>query len=115
MAQRRASVEVVERQHDAPVAPPELGQAIEHAQLVAQVEVRDRLVEQHERRVLREQGRNGDALPLAAGERRHVAARQRCKADLDQRPIRMRRLVVPFPRPARQMRMTAQTTASRRS
>ncbi len=56
------------RQHSAALAR-QLAQAIEELDLVAQVEEARRLVEQEERRLLRQRAREEDALPLAARER----------------------------------------------
>ena len=61
-------------QHDAFSAAAlarEPAQVIEHRHLVVQVEVRHRLVEQQQRRVLRQQRGDAHALPLAAGQRGH--------------------------------------------
>ena len=60
----------------ATTAPPPSAwreQQLDEQALVGEVEVRRRLVEQQQRRVLEQRGRERDALALAAGERLHVA------------------------------------------
>ena len=60
-------VEVVHHDHDGRAAPPvEVGEQVEHLELVAQVEVGGRLVEQQQIGLLGERHRDPDPLPLAA-------------------------------------------------
>ena len=62
-------VEVVQDEHDgAALALVEVGEQVEHLDLVGEVEERRRLVEQHQRRALGEGERDPHPLALAAGE-----------------------------------------------
>ncbi|KGW79204.1 hypothetical protein Y046_3876 [Burkholderia pseudomallei MSHR2990] len=76
VAVRGRLVEVVQHPDDREPAraiePPQLAQDVE---LVMDVEISGRLVEQHDGRLLRERHRDPGALPLAARQRGHVARR----------------------------------------
>ena len=83
------------------------GHRVERGDLLAEVEMRRRLVQQQQRRILREERGQREAPPLAPGQRARVArveageteCRERVRARVD---IRRR-----FPLPAREVRMAA--------
>ena len=82
-------------------------QRVERGDLLPEIEVRRRLVEQHQRRVLRDERRERDAAPLAAGERAHVARLEAGEAEARERGARAVDVGRGFPLPAREMRMPA--------
>ena len=83
-------------------------QVLEHGHLVVQVEVRHRLVEQQQRRILRQQRRQPHALAFAAGQRGDVVVGQRAQVHRVQRGMRDAAVVRALPGPAAQVRMAAE-------
>ncbi len=79
-------MELVQRHDDRlALGARQRGQRVERRDLVAGIEMRGRLVEQHQAGRLRHQRRQGDAPALPARERAHVARRELRDAEPRQR------------------------------
>jgi hypothetical protein len=83
------------------------GKQLEGGDLVVQIKVRERLVEQVELRRLRQQGGNGQPLPLATRKRLHVALREFGQTDRGQRLTGFSGIGVGLPIPAIEMGMAS--------
>jgi len=90
-----------------PSSPRAPRQQLEHGDLMIEVEVGERLVQQIQARLLRQQRGNGQALALAAGERVHLAAAEAGEVHRRQRLARDALVLLPFPVPAAEVRMAA--------
>ena len=73
--------------------------------LMMEVEMRKRLVEQQKRRALTQRGRKRHTLALAARERQHIARGERFEAEHGERGVRSGAIGVAFPTPAGKMRI----------
>ena len=80
---------------------------VEHGDLVVEVEVGERLVEEVQPGLLRQQGGDGEALALAAGERMHFARAEAGEVHRRQRLARKALVLAALPGPAVEMRMAA--------
>ena len=82
-------------------------QLIQYLDLVTEVEVIGRLVQQADRRILREQGSNFDSSPLATGECRERSGRKTRKADGLECGVGGIIILGAFPLPTCEARVTA--------
>jgi hypothetical protein len=89
----------------APSSRARRAKQLEHGDLVVEVEVGERLVEQVQPRLLRQQGGDGQPLALAAGQRVHLAAAQAGEVHRRQRLARDALVLLALPGPAAEMRV----------
>ncbi|MGF7124449.1 hypothetical protein J2X34_004895 [Rhodococcus sp. BE178] len=75
-AQVKGMVRMVRREEDSHAVGREVAQQFQHPGLIAQVQRRDRLVEDHERGVRRQRPGNQHELPLATGQFGEAALRE---------------------------------------
>ncbi|OMP13516.1 hypothetical protein COLO4_01515 [Corchorus olitorius] len=101
-------VQVMHGQHDQPaVLAAAFAQQAQHGDLLMQIEVGDRFIEQQHARLLRHHGSHGDTLTFTAGKGAHIALGKRLQLQCRHRCIHGAGIGVAFPLPARQVRMAA--------
>src|SRR5258706_6614561 len=108
IAVARREVDVVQdEERRAAALPHALDDALEHVELLVEVEVRVGLVEHQDRRVLHEERRRGDQALLAAGERLQRTLGESCDAELVEHAGGERFVLRALPVEAVQERMAA--------
>ena len=105
----RRQVEVVHgEQHALRAIARQPDQVLQHQHLVMQVQVRHRLVQKQQRRILGNQRRQRHALALAAGKREHIALLESGEIHRAQGSHCELAIVLAFPLPARKIRVASE-------
>ncbi|KAH0439048.1 hypothetical protein KCU90_g3314, partial [Aureobasidium melanogenum] len=96
------------KQHCTPWLARPGAQRFQTVDLVVQIQMRERFVEQQQRCLLAQHGCQRDTLPFATREREHVARSKCGEAQAVERGMRGSTIGLAFPPPAAQMRKTVQ-------